>query len=313
MFFDQLFGLSGNTDNQKENDEGGGNFNKKENNGINLRNKKIGGLQRSSAEGESSDIDLYASSVVAENLTGNHPRRTIRVGMYSIDSSYEISLLALVMMDKLFKKYSSQCLYICHKPFSLLKRSFFGCTSAYSDKEDIRKLAKFLFYMDDEPFTEKSHLIDKVHNLDYIFTYGTDKLLGNPNYSGISKFVRWIEESDKYNYIFCDVGDNLDMESIELLKECEVIVRGSRKFPGSVDTLDMDKNRTIDVIFDENTESELGFYASDIDKVDMLRDGQFSYTFQLNNDLEFLIDRLIYSGRDEHNSIDKHKSFKKLN
>ncbi len=290
MFLNQLFGINGNNDGGNGKKNKGCRSNQIENAEMENGSRK---LLKSFGENVTSYGDSDNSNENYESRIERSPRKTVKIGMYSIDSSYEISLLALVLADKLFKKYSSQCLYICHKPFSLLKKNYFGCESAYSDKEDIRKLAKFLFYMDDKPFSEMSHLIENIYNLDYIFTYGTDKLLGNPNYNSISGFVRWIEDSNQYNYIFCDIGDNLDLENIEFLRECDVIVRGSRNFPGSMDTLDMDRRRTIDVIFDANTESDLGCYASDINKVNMLRDGEFSYSFQLNNDLEFLIDNLM--------------------
>lgn len=304
MFLNQIFGAGSSDYNIKITESSDKKFGENE-----VWDRRVGNTSRLFGKNKSERVSEHRNSVnsevVFENQTVRKPEKTIKIGMYSIDSSYEISLLALVMIDKLFKKYGSKCLYLCHKPFSLLKKNYFGCASAYSDKEDIRKLAKFLFYMDDNSFSDKRHLIESVHNLDYIFTYGTDKLLGNPNYNGITRLVNWIEDSNIYNYILCDVGESLDLDSIDLLRECDVIVRGSRNFPASMDTLNMDKSRTIDVIFDEKTESDLGFYASDIDKVDMLRDGEFSYTFQLNNDLEFLVESLVEGNKEKPISISK--------
>lgn len=239
----------------------------------------------------------YGSSKLNNKLSDTEAvgrnRKTVKIGLYSIDSSYEISLLSIVMLDKLYGKYKNKCLYVCNKPFSLLKKTYFGHTSAYINKEDMKKLAKLLFYMDDSDFNEKAHLIDRINCMDYIFAYGADMLLGNPNQNAILKLLNWIDLSGEYDYIFLDVGDNLDMENIETLKTCDVIIRGNRKFPGNIDSLDFDEEKIIDLIFDAKTESDLAFYASDIDKVSYVSDGDFKYTVQFNNDLEFLIDNLI--------------------
>lgn len=234
-----------------------------------------------------SDNTQFASKPVIGN------RKTLKIGLYSIDSSYEITLLSLVMLDKLYSKYKNRCLYVCNKPFSLLKKTYFGHTSAYVDKDDMKKLARLLFYMDDCEFNDRAHLIDKINNMDYIFAYGTDKLLGNPNQNGILKLLDWIGLSSMYDYIFYDVGDNLDSDNVDSLKACDVIIRGNRKFPGNIDALDIDEDKIIDLIFDADTESDLAFYASDIDKVSCVSDGDFKYTVQFNNDLEFLIDNLV--------------------
>lgn len=223
----------------------------------------------------------------------NRSKKTLKIGLYSVDSSYEISLISILMLDKLYNKYKNKCLYICNKPFSLLKKTYFGHTSAYVDKDDMKKLAKLLFYMDDCEFRERSHQIDRINNMEYVFSYGTDKLLGNTNQNGILRLLDWIESSGMYDYIFYDIGDNLDLENIETLKTCDVIIRGNRKFPGNIDSLNFNEDKIIDLIFDANTESELAFYASDIDKVSCVSDGDFKYTVQFNNDLEFLLDNLI--------------------
>ena len=227
----------------------------------------------------------------AEPIAGK--RKTLKIGLYSIDSSYEISLLSIVMLDKLYNKYKNSCIYVCNKPFSLLKKTYFGHASAYVSKDDMKKLAKLLFYMDDSAFKESLHLIDRINNMDYIFAYGADKLLGNPTQNGIMRLLDWISSSEVYDYIFYDIGDNLDLDSIETLRECDVIIRGNRKFPGNIDTLDLNEEKIIDLIFDEKTESDIAFYASDIDKVSCVSDGDFEYTVQFNNDLEFLINNLI--------------------
>ena len=78
----------------------------------------------------------------------NRSKKTLKIGLYSVDSSYEISLISILMLDKLYNKYKNKCLYICNKPFSLLKKTYFGHISAYVDKDDMKKLAKLLFYMD---------------------------------------------------------------------------------------------------------------------------------------------------------------------
>lgn len=227
----------------------------------------------------------------AEPIVGKG--KTLKIGLYSIDSSYEISLLSIVMLDKFYNKYKNSCIYVCNKPFSLLKKTYFGHASAYVSKDDMKKLAKLLFYMDDSEFKERLHLIDRINNMDYIFAYGADKLLGNPTQNGIMRLLDWISSSEVYDYIFYDIGDNLDLDSIETLRECDVIIRGNRKFPGNIDTLDLNEEKIIDLIFDEKTESDIAFYASDIDKVSCVSDGDFEYTVQFNNDLEFLINNLI--------------------
>ena len=226
-----------------------------------------------------------------ESMTGR--RKTLKIGLYSIDSSYEISLLSIVMLDKLYNKYKNRCIYVCNKPFSLLKKTYFGHASAYVNKDDMKKLAKLLFYMDESKFEEREELIDKINNMDYIYAYGADKLLGNPTQNAILKLLDWIDASEFYDYIFYDIGDNLDMDSIETLKKCDVIIRGNRKFPGNIDTLALNEEKIIDLIFDEKTESDIAFYASDIDKVSCVNDGDFEYTVQFNNDLEFLINNMI--------------------
>lgn len=237
------------------------------------------------------NTDDNSSPAVAGSANPN--KKTVKIGLYSVDSSYEISLISILMLDKLYSKYKNKCLYICNKPFSLLKKTYFGHISAYVDKDDMKKLAKLLFYMDDCEFNERSHLIDRINNMEYVFAYGADKLLGNPNQNGILTLLDWIESSGMYDYIFYDIGDNLDMENIETLRTCDVIIRGNRKFPGNIDSLNFNEKKIIDLIFDVNTESDLAFYASDIDKVSYVSDGDFKYTVQFNNDLEFLIENLI--------------------
>ena len=227
----------------------------------------------------------------AEPIVGK--RKTLKIGLYSIDSSYEISLLSIVMLDKLYNKYKNRCIYVCNKPFSLLKKTYFGHVSAYVNKDDMKKLAKLLFYMDDSEFKERADLIDRINNMDYVYVYGADKLLGNPTQNGALKLLDWIDSSELYDYVFYDIGDNLDLDNIETLKKCDVIIRGNRKFPGNIDTLNLNEEKIIDLVFDDKTESDIAFYASDIDKVSCVKDGDFEYTVQFNNDLEFLINNIM--------------------
>lgn len=228
---------------------------------------------------------------VAESI--DERRKTLKIGLYSIDSSYEVSLLSIVMLDKLYNKYKNRCIYVCNKPFSLLKKTYFGHVSAYVNKDDMKKLAKLLFYMDDSEFKERADLIDRINNMDYVYVYGADKLLGNPTQNGALKLLDWIDSSELYDYVFYDIGDNLDLDNIETLKKCDVIIRGNRKFPGNIDTLNLNEEKIIDLVFDDKTESDIAFYASDIDKVSCVKDGDFEYTVQFNNDLEFLINNIM--------------------
>lgn len=121
MFLNQLFGINGNNDGGNWKKNKGCRSNQIENAEMENGSRK---LLKSFGENVTSYGDSDNSNENYESRIERSPRKTVKIGMYSIDSSYEISLLALVLADKLFKKYSSQCLYICHKPFSLLKKNY---------------------------------------------------------------------------------------------------------------------------------------------------------------------------------------------
>lgn len=234
---------------------------------------------------EQTDMDFYRRNSKDEF----NKKRTVKIGMFSVDSSYEISLLAIIMLDKMIKRYGSSCLYICNKPFSILKRSYFGHEKSFMDDPDITRLSKLLFYMDETDFIKKRELVDSVNSMDFLYSYGVDRILGWREPFGMAQLLTWIEESNAYNFIVFDIGDNLSKENIDILNNCDVIIRGNRIFSGGIENLNLDKSKVVDVIFNGNLEEGAGFFASDIDKVSVVREKGFEYSYEFGNDIDFLI------------------------
>ncbi|XVG94882.1 hypothetical protein ACGCUQ_04540 [Eubacteriales bacterium KG127] len=216
-------------------------------------------------------------------------KNTVKIGMFSVDSSYEISLLGIIMLDKMIKRYGSSCLYICNKPFSILKRSYFGHEKSFMDDSDITRLSKLLFYMDETDFIKKRELVDSVNSMNFLYSYGVDRILGWREPFGMARLLTWIEESNAYNFIVFDIGDNLSKENIDILNNCDVIIRGNRIFSGGIENLNIDKSKVVDVIFNGNLEEGTGFFASDIDNVLVVREKGFEYSYEFGNDIDFLI------------------------
>ena len=57
----------------------------------------------------------------------NRSKKTLKIGLYSVDSSYEISLISILMLDKLYNKYKNKCLYLYSAKTAWWKRCAYIC------------------------------------------------------------------------------------------------------------------------------------------------------------------------------------------